>query len=199
MEPRTEEVRQFIELYDVIRTDKAGTLSRRDLDWTFLTERFDTIFELSMVDGQLAISQASPGLADALALRDSHGMLRDILPQALCGEICALFNEMQSSANRGVLAEFKTAPGLPLREYELVLLPAEAGGVTSAICTLGALTGKPESGADLKAERELIASLRLQGEECFDLRQRLLSRFGSMLVQCVVSLKFMLPGGKPKS
>lgn len=202
MEPRTEEVRQFIEVYDVIRTDKAGPLSRRDLDWTFLAERFDTIFELSMVGGQLTISQASPGLADALALRGGHSMLRDIFPQALSDEICALFDEMRSSANRGILAGFKTAPGLPLREYELVLLPAESEGVTSAIGTLGVVTGRPESGADLEAERELIASLRLQDEDCFDLRQRLLSRMGSMLVQCVVSPKLMLPGGpggKPKS
>lgn len=199
MEPRTDEVRQFIEIYDVIRTDKAGPLSRRDLDWTYLAERFGVIFELSMVGGQLIISEVSPRLATALALSEDSSLLRKILPPSLCDEIGALFDEMQGGSNRGVLAEFKTAPGLPVREYELVLLPAEADGSMSAIGTIGAVTGGPASGADLELERKLIASLCLQGEDCFDLRQRLLSRIGGMLVQCMVSLKEMMPGGKPKS
>lgn len=204
MKPRTDEVRQFIEIYDVIRTDKAGPLARRDLDWSFLTERFDTIFELSRVGGQLIMSRASPRLASALALRSDHNRLRDFLPQSLCDEIGTLFDEIQSSPNRGVLAEFKTAPGLPVREYELVLLPAEAEGLISAIGTIGAVTGRPQddediSSADLEAERKLIASLCLQDEECFDLRQRLLPRIGGMLVQCMVSLKHMLPRRKPGS
>lgn len=196
MEPRTDEVRQFIEIYDVIRTDKTGPLSRRDLDWTYLADRFDVIFELSRVDGQLVISQVSPRLATALALRSDRNRLQEFLSQTLCEEVSALFDELLGSSNRGVMAEFKTAPGMPVREYELVLLPAEADGSTSAICAVGAVIGRPADDVDLEAERKLIASLCLQDEACFDLRQRLMTRMGGMLVQCMVSLKKMLLGRK---
>lgn len=196
MKPRTDAVRQFIEIYDVIRTDKTGPLSRRDLDWTYLADRFDVIFELSKIDGQLIMSQVSPKLATALALRSDRNRLQEFLSQTLCDEVSALFEELLSSSNRGVLAEFRTAPGLPVREYELVLLPAAADGSTSAICTIGAVTGRPANDVDIEAERKLIASLCLQDEACFDLRQGLMSRMGAMLVQCMVSLKKMLPGRK---
>ena len=199
MKPRTDEVRQFIEIYDVIRTEQTGALSRRDLDWTFLADRFDVVFELTRVDGQLILSQVSPRLVTALALRSDRNRLQEFLSQTLYDEVSSLFDELLDSSNRGVLAGFKTAPGLPLREYELGLLPTDAEGSTSAIGTVGAVTGRPASEVDLEAERKLIDSLCLQKEECFDLRQPLLSRAGWMLVQCMASLRQMLPGRKPGS
>lgn len=198
MEPRTKEVRQFIEIYDMIRTDKTGPLSRRELNWDFLVERFDQFFELSGTSEQLNISTTSKKLALGFTPDGSPRLLSEFLPQKLTDEFGALFEEMAGGADRGILATFKTTDVIPPREFEMVLLPTETDGSVTAIGAIGPLTGPTVESTDAEAEQAPIASFRLQEKICFDLRRRLPSRFGGFLIQCIVNMKRMLPGGKQK-
>lgn len=198
MKPRTEEVRQFIELYGMIRSDKTGSLSKRELDWTFLVDRFDTLFELSRINGQLIVSSTSPRLAHVSAMNGAGLPLSDFLPPGLDTEISALFDEVANISSHGILAEFATADDLSPRQYELVLLPAAAGDSVTAIGVIGSLAGPSADVAEPEATRALLACLRLRTKYCFDLRQRLPSRFGGFLVQCVANLKRPMQGSAPE-
>lgn len=199
MKPRSEDARRFIEIYDMIRSDKTGPLSRRDLDWSFLAGRFDTLFELSRIDGQLAASTTTARLGCVFALNGDCRPVAEFLPFDLNAEVSTLFDEMTKHAGCGILAVFGTEDGARVKEYELVLLPAEADGVLTAIGVVARLTGPTVEGADFDAGRQRISSFRLREKSCFDLRQPLLPRLGGFLTQCVAGLEKFLPGGKAKA